>query len=297
MTALTPSANITPLNDLDQWVRGNGLEIVLLILGAVLIGRFIPWLRDRFTARIDRHHDDSLVRSEASKHRKAVVQIVAWVALVVLWTVAAVLVLVRLGVPYASLVAPLAAGGVALGLGAQRLVGDLIGGSFIIAERQYGLGDLVEIAPTPLTTGATGTVEELTLRITRLRTADGERVVIPNGQIVQVTNLSSDWARAVIDIPIPLGSDVTRATDILRQVGSDTYQDEEMQRLLLDPPTVMGVESFEGGQVQLRVVARTVPGRQFDVARKLRARIASAFGREGFTTSADASAAPPAADT
>jgi small conductance mechanosensitive channel len=297
VTALIPLSDITPLNDLGQWLRGSGLEIVLLIVGAMLIGRFVPWLRDRITARIDEEHDDTLVRSEESKHQKAVVQMVAWVAVVVLWTVTGVLVLIRLGVPYASLVAPLAAGGVALGLGAQRLVGDLIGGSFIIAERQYGVGDLVEIAATPQTDGATGTVEDVTLRITRLRTTSGERVVIPNGQIVQVKNLSSDWARAVVDIPVPLGSDVARATDILRQVGNDAYEDEELRRLLLDAPTVMGVESFEAGQVQLRVVARSQPGRQFDVARQLRVRIAEAFRREGFTANADVSAAPPAYDT
>jgi len=297
VTAHTLIADITPLDDLDQWVRGSGLEIVLLVVGAMLLGRFIPWLRDRIIARIDARPDDTLVTTEERKHRKAVVQIVAWVAVVVLWTVTGVLVLIRFGVPYASLVAPLAAGGVALGLGAQRLVGDLIGGSFIIAERQYGLGDLIEIAPTPQTAGATGTVEELTLRITRLRTASGERVVIPNGQIVQVTNLSSDWARAVVDVPVPLGSDVARATETLRQVGQDAFADEHLQPLLLDAPTVMGVESFAEGQVQLRIVARSVPGRQFEVARQLRARIAEAFQREGFAANAEASAAPPASET
>jgi len=273
------------------------LEIVLLVLGAVLLGRFIPWLRDRVTERIDEGHDDAPVRSEESKHRRAVAQIVAWVALVVLWTVTAALVLTRLGVPYASLVAPLAAGGVALGLGAQRLVSDLIGGAFIIAERQYGLGDLIEIASTNQTDGATGTVEDLTLRITRLRTASGERVVVPNGQIIQVTNLSSDWARTVVDVPIPVGSDVARATELLRRVGQEAYADEELRPLLLDAPTVMGVESFEDSQVRLRLIARTQPGKQFDVARRLRGRIAETFQREGFPASADASAAPPASDT
>jgi small conductance mechanosensitive channel len=297
VSVVTPFSQITPLDDVGQWVRGRGLEIVLLVLGAVLLGRFIPWLRDRLTARIDARHDDELVRSEEGKHHKAVVQIVAWVALVVLWTVTGVLVLIRLGVPYASLVAPLAAGGVALGLGAQRLVSDLIGGSFIIAERQYGLGDLIEVAATTQTDGATGTVEDLTLRITRLRTASGERVIIPNGQIVQVTNLSSDWARAVVDVPIPLEADVVRATELLHRVGEEAYTDEELRPLLLDAPTVMGVESFEGSQIRLRLIARTQPGQQFDVARRLRGRIAEAFQREGVPTSAEARAAPPASDT
>jgi small conductance mechanosensitive channel len=270
---------------------------VLLVVGAALVGRFVPWLRDRVLAHIDAEDVDVLVRSERSKHQKAVVQIVAWLAVVVLWTVTAVLVLIRFGVPMASLVAPLAAGGVALGLGAQRLVGDLIGGSFIIAERQYGLGDLIEVAATPQTDGATGTVEEVTLRVTRLRTSTGERIVIPNGQIVQVTNLSSDWARAVVDVPLPLGSDVAQASEMLRRAGESAYEDEHLRPLLLDAPTVMGVESFHDGQVQLRVVARSLPGRQFDVARGLRAHIADTLRDEGLTTDAGVAAAPPASET
>jgi moderate conductance mechanosensitive channel len=110
------------------------------------------------------------------------------------------LVLERFGVPFASLIAPLTAGGVALGLGAQRLVLDLLTGAFIITERQYGYGDLVHISATTMTDGVTGTVEELTLRVTRLRTAEGERVVISNGQVLQVTNVSSDWARATVNL-------------------------------------------------------------------------------------------------
>jgi small-conductance mechanosensitive channel len=293
---MPPLAEITPLNDVVLWLRGNGLEIVLLLLGAMLLARFVSWLRTRISRRLDADVQGSeLVRSERSKHRRAVTDIVAWVSVVIVWTLTFALVLNRLGIPFPSLVAPLAAGGVALGLGAQRIVSDLLGGSFIIAERQYGLGDLIHIAATPQTDGATGTVEELTLRITRLRTASGERVIIPNGQIVQVTNLSSDWARAIIDVPLPLGSDIGRATEVLRRVCAAAYEDEELRPLLLDAPVVMGVESFEDSKVQMRVVARTLPGKQFDVARALRVRIAQAFQREGVSPSLDV--APPVSET
>jgi moderate conductance mechanosensitive channel len=291
-------AEITPLNDIGVWLRGSFLEIVLFVLGAVLLGRLIAWLRDRITDRIgDTRDADALVRSEASKHRRAVSQMLAWSAVVLIWTVTAVLVLNRLGVPYASLVAPLAAGGIALGLGAQRLVADLIGGAFIIAERQYGVGDLVNIAATPNTDGATGTVEDVTLRITRLRTVEGERVIIPNGQIVQVTNLSSDWARAVVDVPLPLGTDIAGASEVLRGVGADAYADEDLRQLLLDEPSVIGVESFEADEVRLRFVARTLPGKQFEVARRLRVRIAEAMQREGVQASPDAKAGTATSDT
>ncbi|WP_205698896.1 mechanosensitive ion channel family protein [Conexibacter sp. SYSU D00693] len=292
-----PAADITPLDDLDVWIRGELLEIVLLILGSVLLGRFIGWFRDRLLRRIAEGQDeDALVRSETSKHRRAVVQILAWSAVVLMWTITAALVVHRFGIPFASLAAPLAAGGVALGLGAQRLVSDLIGGGFIIAERQYGVGDLIDIAPTPNTAGATGTVEDVTLRITRLRTAGGERVIIPNGQIVQVTNLSSDWARAVVDVPLQLGTDLGQATELLREVGAAAYADDEVRQLLLDEPSVMGVERFEADEVTLRVVARTLPGKQFEVARLLRVRIAQALQQAGMSSSPDSAAGTPTAD-
>ena len=279
---------IAPLTDVTLWLRSSGLEIVLLVLGAVLLVRFITWARDVVTARIDAAREkDALVRSEASKHRHALAQILTWIATVVVWTITAALVLNRFGVPYASIVAPLAAGGVALGLGAQRLVQDLLAGGFIIAERQYGFGDLVRIAATNQTDGATGTVEDLTLRVTRLRTAGGERVIIPNGEIRQVTNLSSDWARATVDVPFASDVDVVRADELLRDVAAAAYEDEKLTPLLLDAPTVVGVESFEVGQVNLRIVARTLPGKQFEVARLLRLRIAETLQREGIVAVAD----------
>jgi small conductance mechanosensitive channel len=269
---------ITPLTDFSDWLRGNALEIVLFVLGAILLSRFAIWVRDQFTTHIDATAiPDAIVRSENSKHRRALAEIVTWVFTVVLWIVTAVLVLNRFGVPFASLVAPLTAGGVALGLGAQLLVRDLIGGLFIVAERQFGYGDLITVAHTAETDGATGTVEDITLRITRLRTANGELVVLPNRSITQVTNLSSEWARAVVDFPLPAGEDVGAANDRLREVGAAAYQDDSLRALLLDEPVVMGVESIEVGQVTLRMVARTQPGKQFEVQRRLRERVAEAF--------------------
>jgi small conductance mechanosensitive channel len=123
----------------------------------------------------------------------------------------------------------------------------------------------------------TGTVEDLTLRITRIRASNGEVITFPNGQIVQVTNLSRDWARAVVDVPLPATADVVRASELLRRVGVAAFKDKELKPLLLDEPTVMGVESLGVDQVSIRMVARTLPGRQFDVGRLLRERVAEAF--------------------
>jgi small conductance mechanosensitive channel len=290
---VTPPRPLTPLTDLTTWLRGRGLEIVLLVLGAVLLARFVTWCGRRITEHMDEvsTDEDVLVRSEAAKHRAAVAQVLTWIAMALIWSVAGVLILQRLGVPVSSLVASAAVIGAALGFGAQQVVRDLLAGLFIVVERQYGYGDLVHISAVGFE-GATGTIEEVALRTTRLRTLTGDVVTVANGQIVGVTNLSRDWARAVVDVPLPVGVDVARANEVLRKVGEEAFQDEMLRPLLLDAPTVMGVESFEVDQVNLRMVARTLPGKQFEVARELRVRIAVAFPRERLVGPAEPATRP-----
>jgi small-conductance mechanosensitive channel len=274
---------MAPLTALLDWLAGRGLEIVLIILGSVLLARFITWVGRRITDRIDARSTggDVLVRSEAAKHRHSLTQVITWALIVLVYAVAVFYVLDRLGVPVTGLVAPATVLGVGLGFGAQRIVGDVLAGFFLIAERQYGFGDVVSIAVVGGGDPAGGTVEDVTLRVTRLRSADGEVVTVPNGQIVKVVNLSRDWARAVVDVPVPTTADVNRVNEILREVGRRAFADADLRRLLLDEPSVMGVESIDLEQVNVRVVARTLPGRQFEVGRDLRARIVLAFAHAG----------------
>jgi len=288
---------LTPLTDIGLWARGSGLQIVLFVTGAMLVTRLAAWLRGRITARVDAQQGDSdtLVRSEAAKHRHAVAQVVTWAFLVLVYCLTAVLVVQRLGLPLTGFVAPATVVGVALGFGAQRIVQDIMAGFFMVTERQYGFGDLVRLSVTSVVQPVTGTVEEVTLRITRVRTSDGELVTTPNGQIAQVINLSRDWARAVVDVPVPASADVTAVSHLLEQVGADAYRDQELNGLLLDPPAVMGVESMDIDQFKVRLVARTAPGKQFLVGRALRVRITRALLRAGINVPAELDTAEPTA--
>jgi moderate conductance mechanosensitive channel len=290
-------SNRTPLPNVALWARGNGLEIVLLVTGAILLTRFATWLRGKITDRIDANaqETDAVVRSEASKHRHALASVITWAVLVVIYCATGVAVLARLGIPLTSLVAPAAVAAVALGFGAQRIVQDILAGFFIITERQYGFGDLIRLAVPSLPDPAIGTVEDVTLRITTVRTVDGEVVITPNGQITQVTNLSRNWARAVVDVPVPATVDVNRVSEVLRRVGDEAYQEPEVHSLLLDPPALMGVQSIDVDHFQLRMVARTLPGKQFDVGRILRLRITAALRREGISLPTALETAEPAA--
>jgi moderate conductance mechanosensitive channel len=280
---------IAPLTDFSFWARTSLLEIILLILGAVLLTRLAEWLRGKITTRIDKHahESDELVRSEAAKRRHLLTQVITWMALAVLYLVTGVLVIEKMGVPLAGLVAPAALLSAAIGFGLQGFVQDIGAGFFITGERQYGFGDVIRIRSSGSAETVQGTVEDVTLRVTRIRSVSGEVITTPNGQITQVTNMSRDWARAVIDVPVPAGIDVNRVTDVLKQVGEEAYSDDELRKMLLDPPTVMGVEIMEVDTFSVRMVARTLPGRQFEVGRDIRARVASAFLRDGIHVSAE----------
>ena len=279
---------IAPLDDLDTWARGDLLEIVLLVLGTILLTRLAVWVRDRVVAHVDAiaRESDEVVRSEAAKHRHVVAEVTTWAFLAVVYVVIAVLVVQRLGVPLAGLVAPAALLSAALGFGLQRFVQDIGTGFFITSERQYGFGDVVRISVSGVSEPAFGTVEDVTLRVTRIRSVSGEVVIMPNGQITMVTNLSRDWARTVIDVPVPAAVEVSRVTDVLKRVGEEAWKDDRLHTMMLDPPTVMGVERIEVDTFSVRLVARTLPGRQFDVGRQLRARVASAFREEGINVPA-----------
>lgn len=283
------------LSDLGHWLRGSGLEIILLITGSIMLSRVITWVGGRITSSIDRKTEDhdAIVASEMSKHRHALTGVITWALIVVVYFATALLVLTRFGVPMTTLTAPATALGVALGFGAQRIVADLLSGFFMIAERQYGYGDEIRISAPGSSTGVVGVVEEISLRVTRLRTLEGELLMIPNGEIRQVTNLSREWARAVIDVPIPTGTDMDHVNETLAEVGEAAMDDSELKDLLLDAPVIMGVQSIGLGYLMVRVTARTLPGKQFVVARALRARIVVALLSDGIDVSTALPDAPP----
>ena len=132
---------------------------------------------------------------------------------------------------------------------------------------------------------AEGTVEDVTLRVTKLRSTEGEMFTIPNGQIVKTFNLSKDWARAVVDIPVPTSADLNVVNDVLHEVTEKAIEDPALKELLLDAPQLMGVESIELDTVNLRMVARTLPGKQYEVGRRIRVLVVRALRRAGIVSS------------
>jgi small conductance mechanosensitive channel len=277
-------------DDIDHWIRSDGLEIVLIVLGSILLARFVHWIAQR-CSRPDELAADTSADSELTRRQRqtrALVQALEWLAVGLVWFTAVIMVVTRLGLPLTSLVAPATVLGVALGFGAQRVVQDLLAGFFFLTEHTFGFGDTVRLSPPGSVDFVTGTVEELTLRTTKLRGVGGELVIVPNGQIGQVTNLSRDWARVVVDVPVAADAELDDALELLRRVADNFEQSSSWRGALLDGPDVWGVESISVGYVLVRLTARTAPSRQWDVARALRQRAVEALALADMTPSSRA---------
>jgi small conductance mechanosensitive channel len=210
---------------------------------------------------------------------------------VVIWVMAIVSVLDVLGVALGPIIAGAGILGVAIGFGSQSLVKDFLTGIFMLVEDQYGVGDVIDAGV------ATGTVEGVSLRTTRLRDVEGVVWHVPNGSITRVGNKSQQWSRALVDVIVPPGTDLRRAVDVIKRTTADLFRDPEFGPLMMDPPEVWGVEDIAVDQIKIRVVAKTLPLEQWRVARELRIRIAVALQSAGITASATSNDQPPDATT
>ena len=197
-----------------------------------------------------------------------------------IWTLAGLMALGTLGLDLGPLIAGAGIVGVAVGFGSQNLVRDFISGIFMLMEDQYGVGDVVDAGP------ATGTVEGVGLRTTRLRDVSGTLWHIPNGEIRRVGNRSQGWARALVDVEVAYSTDIDDATRTIERVAHELSQDERWASKLLEQPEVWGVEELGPGGIRVRLVAKTRPLEQWTVARELRARLKVAFDQDGIEVTA-----------
>ena len=194
---------------------------------------------------------------------------------IVIFTVFGITAVAQLGYPVGPLIASAGVVGVAFGFGAQSLVKDFLSGVFMIFEDQYGVGDVVDLGE------AGGTVEAVGLRVTRLRDVEGTVWYVRNGEILRVGNQSQNWARTVLDIPVALDQDLVKVQEVLRDVAHDLWTDEDFKNLVIEEPSVWGVQDLTPNWVTVRVTLKTAPLEQWAVAREMRQRIKYRFDHEG----------------
>jgi small-conductance mechanosensitive channel len=194
----------------------------------------------------------------------------------VIAAVAITMALAELGLDIGPILASAGIIGVALGFGSQTLVKDFLSGIFLIFEDQYGVGDVVNLGE-----GLTGTVEAVSLRVTRIRDTNGTVWYVRNGELLRVGNMSQNWARAELDIQVSSSEDLVRVRRVLQEVAEDLWHDEDFYGVVIEEPEIPGVEAITPDAITLRVTLKTAPMEQWRVARVLRERIKARFDHEG----------------
>jgi small conductance mechanosensitive channel len=232
-------------------------------------------LRERLTSARGRSilADTGELSPRSSQRIDALSTVLRSVASFAIWTMAAFLVLDAIGINLGPMLAGAGILGVAIGFGSQSLVKDFLAGIFILVEDQFGVGDIVDLGE------AVGVVEVVSLRTTRLRSVDGTVWHVPNGEIARVGNKSQHWSRALLDIQVAYTTDLSEAREVIKQVADEVWH--EQPETVLEEPELWGVENLGAHGVDIRLVVKTQPSKQWEVSRLIRERIKAAFEERG----------------
>jgi small conductance mechanosensitive channel len=249
--------------------------LVIVFVGTIFLMRFasalIKLVFDLFErGAVNRHEPASRRRLQtlSTTFRGIVQTVILFIGLVTF--------LSQLGVNINPILASAGVLGIAIGLGAQSLIKDFFAGFLILLEDQFSVGDTVKIGET------TGTVEQLSLRVTRVRALDGSLTMIPNGSIGPVVNYSKGWSRVVLDVDIDYKEDLDRAMRVMLETAKRMKVDNSAD--IIEDPAMLGVDKLGAAGVTLRLVAKTAPNKQADIGRELRRRLKLAFDQEGIKT-------------
>jgi moderate conductance mechanosensitive channel len=262
------------------------LRIAFVLLLAFIIRaithRILRRITDRAASAGADGNGHALLPERAGERRRqrsqALKTILGNASSILIFGIAAIIIMGDLGVNLAPILASAGVLGVALGFGAQSLVGDFLAGVSILLEDQYGVGDVITTSST------TGTVEAVGLRVTRMRDVNGVVWHIRNGSIQQVGNQSQGWARAVIDFPVPYNQDMSEIREIMTQVATAMWREPRWEGVILEQPKVWGVQALSSSEAVWRLVAMTTPPRQYEVERELRERIKVELDSRGIAT-------------
>lgn len=250
--------------------------VVLALLARLAVHRMISKVTEHATEHGNRGDAAVRLRGERRHQRaQALSSVLRNVASVVIFGIAGMTIAGYLGLNLAPILASAGVIGLAIGFGAQSLVRDFISGIFMLLEDQYGVGDVINAGE------ASGTVEAVSLRTTRLRDVNGVVWHIRNGTIDRIGNQSQGWSRAVVDFPVPYRHDLAGVRSVMKETAMQMWKDPQWHEVIMEEPEVWGVETVYRDAVVMRLVARTLPMRQWQVARELRERLKAALDLPG----------------
>ncbi len=261
--------------DISQWLSDNqgtlvGVACILLAAMAVIYfgERLIRGTVAR-TVRASKHQ----TRAEEMKREKTISEVITRMLKIMVWPFVILSIGAQLGVQIAPFIAGAGIIGLALGFGAQTLVKDMIAGLFIVIENQYGVGDVVDLD------GTMGTVEEITLRKTKLRDSAGVVHHVPNGTIMRASNMSSEFSGIKLNVGVAYDSNIEKVAEIVNKVGKALAADEKWSSKVIEPPQFVRVDNFGPFSVDVRIMGKVTPLAQWEVTGELRLRLIEAFAK------------------
>ncbi|KPL02592.1 MAG: hypothetical protein AMJ90_05440 [candidate division Zixibacteria bacterium SM23_73_2] len=261
------------LDSIIHWLLTHGVKIAFILLGAFIAYRIVKVIIHRFEKVVLKQ--EGVVPSETEKRAKTLGRIIQTGLMAVILAVALMMIIRELGLDIGPLIAGAGIIGLALGFGAQSLVKDVINGFFILMEDQYRVGDVVSVA------GVGGVVEQMSLRTTVLRDLEGKVHFIPNGSISTASNMTKEWSRALLDIGVAYKEDVDKVMETLKEIADGMQKDPDYSEIILEPLQILGVDDFADSAVIIKVMFKTLPIKQWDVAREFRRRVKKTFDEKG----------------
>ncbi|WP_337287067.1 mechanosensitive ion channel family protein [Candidatus Methylomirabilis sp.] len=266
--------NARVLEELLQWLRTGGVRLAIIVAGSLALVRLLRLASDRVARAVAVEGAGQV--SEREKRALTLAGIVKTVGTTVVVMIATMMGLQEIGLDITPIIAGAGVVGLAVGFGAQSLIKDVIAGFFIILEGQFAVGDVIKAGDI------SGHVERLDLRVTSLRDFNSGAVhFIPNSELKVVSNLTKEWSRVALDIGVAYHEDIDRVIGVLQRIGQELAENERIGPLILEPPEVLGIESFGESQVIIKVLVKTLPQRQWEVAREFRGRVKATFEKEG----------------
>jgi small conductance mechanosensitive channel len=243
--------------------------VIALVLGAIAY-----WIASSFVRRLRRRADSLVGNSQRAAQLRTIASIVRAGAYGLIGIYVFIQILGAVGVPLGTFIASAGVIGLGISFGAQSIFKDVLNGIFILIEDQYNVGDVVKIS------GLTGSVEDLTLRITKLRDGDGTLYIVPNSQITTVSNLSRDFSVATLNVSVDAHEDPNHVMDVLRKLAVSIRADEAFKDVMLSDPDILGVDKITGHEVVYPINLRVRANQRDGVLRELRRRILMEFQKE-----------------
>jgi small-conductance mechanosensitive channel len=258
-----------------QGKLGSRLVGSLVSMGFTILVAMAAW--EAANAAIERHlvHLSRDAKAARSARVRTLLPMLRTALMITILIVVAFIFLTEIGVNVAPLIAGAGVVGIAIGFGSQTLVRDVITGIFLLFEDAVAVGDVVQVG------GLSGVVEQLSIRSIKLRALDGSLHIIPFSAVTTVTNMTRDFAFAVLDVSIGYGEDTDRVTDVLRSVASEIREDVKWRPVIRDDLDILGVERLGDSGVVIRIRLKTDPSQRWSVARELNRRIKRRFDELG----------------